>query len=458
MRRALTIGALIACSGLALVVLRAGTGGDYRVDAVFDTADGIVPGQVVKIAGTKVGSVHAVRLTSGLKARIELQVDRRFAPFHADASCHILPESLISENYVECDPGTTGAPLEGAGAGGVPTVPITRTTEPVGLQDVLDIFALPTSDRLRVMFNELGIATAGEGGDINAILRRANPALGQARRVLTIVAAQRLQVATAVGQTDQVVAELAGRNRQVRSFVDNAAAVLQTTALHRASLGEGVRRLPALLASTRSSFRALNALAVSAPPLLADLRASAPALTTLTSTLPAFVSAATPATRALGSAAAEGIPAARAARPVVADLATFTSLARPTSKLLDQLLVSLRDRGAIESLLKFAYSLSTVGGSYDSLAHLATIAFVIPPCISDQSYPGCDANFHRPPVAARDSNGAPARRAPAPAGQPRGVQRLPLGPAAQPGASALPPTPRSPIPSSLTALLDYLLK
>jgi virulence factor Mce-like protein len=401
MRRALLLlGAISAAVALLIVgVVRPGTSSGYRIDAIFDTAQGMVAGQDVKIAGAKVGTVLAVHLTPNLKARMELQIDRRFAPFHADASCRILPEGLISENYVECDPGIAPTAL-GAGPGGLPTVPVSHTTEPVTLQQLLNIFTYPTGVRLQLMLNELGIATAGEGENINAILRRANPALAQAQRVLSIIDAQRQQVASAVGQTDQVLVQLAAHARDVRSFVDDASAVAQTTAAHRTALGTGIQRLPALLASVRSSFASLGAFAKDAPPLLTDLRTSAPALTTLTSTLPTFISAGTPAVTKLGAAAAQGTVAARSATPVISALRTFATHAGPTAKLLDPLLVSLRDRGAIEGLLNFVYSLAAAGGTYDSLSHIATIAAVVPPCIADQSYPGCDANFHRPADAA----------------------------------------------------------
>src|SRR5207302_464240 len=174
------------------LVVRSGTSSGYRFDVVFDTAHGMVAGQVVKVAGAPVGTIVAVHLTHDFKARMELQIDSRFAPLRDDATCRILPEGLISEDYVECDPGRAAAALE-KGAGGLPTVPVTRTAAPVSLQDLLNIFTLPTGDRLRLMLNELGIATAGQGDNINAVLRRANPALAQARRVLSIVDAQRRQ-------------------------------------------------------------------------------------------------------------------------------------------------------------------------------------------------------------------------------------------------------------------------
>jgi virulence factor Mce-like protein len=474
MRRLALLGVVVACiaTGIALVALRTSSG--YRFNAVFDTAQGMVGGQDVDIAGAKVGTVVAVHLTPDLKALMELQIDSRSGPFHANAHCSILPKGLISENYVECDPGTSTAPLLATGAGGSPTVPVTQTTDPVTLQDLFNIFAYPTSERLQLMLNELGVATAGEGDNINAILRRADPALTQARQVLSIIDAQRQQVVTAVGQTDQVIAQLAARDQQVRQFVDNAAAVADTTASHTSALAEGVRRLPALLTSVRSSFGALNDFSSSATPLLADLRATAPSLTTLTAALPDFISAATPATSALGAAAAEGTSAARTAAPVIRLLGVFASHAAPTAKLLDQLLISLRDRGAIEGLLNFVYSLGTAGSVYDSLSHIATIDAVVPPCIADQSYPGCDANFH-PSAAALDStsdagsrhrarararsgsgSGSPARSHRRQSGTAR--NQTTVSPAQAPAATT--PAPAAPQPSTaaLQGLLQYLIK
>jgi virulence factor Mce-like protein len=412
MRRALLLGALIAAAVVAgIVIVGPGTSSGYRFDAIFDTAQGMVAGQDVKVAGVRVGTIVGVHLTSDLKARMELQIDRRFAPFHDDASCRILPEGLISENYVECEPGTSTAPSLALGAGGVPTVPVTRTAEPVTLQQLLNIFASPTSDRLALMLNDLGVATAGQGENINAILRRANPALAQARRVLTIIDAQRRQIATAVGQSDQVLTQLAAGKTKVRSFVDNAATTAETTAAHRTALAASVQRLPALLTGIRRSFPALNDFSASATPLLSDLRAAAPSLTTLTTALPRFITAAAPAIRALGPAAAVGIAAAHTAGPVVADLNVFASRAGPAAKLLDQLLISLRDRGAIESILDFVYGLSVAGGTYDSLAHMATIDLLVPPCLSNQAAAGCDANFHRPAATAPSATATASARA-----------------------------------------------
>jgi virulence factor Mce-like protein len=244
------IAALLSVAVIILVAILAvnrGSSSDYKVAAIFDTANGLVSGQQVKVAGAVVGSVGGVELRAGgdgFKARIVMEIDKRFEPFRSDASCTILPEGLISENFVECKPGQARAPLAAAAGGTTPTVPLAHTTVPFSLQDVLNVLSLPTDERLSVLISQLGIGTAGQGQNINAILRRANPALQQSQRVLQIVDDQRAQLATAVGQTAQVLGSLARRSASVREFVDRAATVAQTTAAHRTQLGQAIARRP----------------------------------------------------------------------------------------------------------------------------------------------------------------------------------------------------------------------
>ena len=78
MRRLIAAGVVFVVTASAvLVALGAGGGGarGYRVDAIFDSADFLVAGQDVKIAGAVVGQVTGVHLTPDHRARIEMQVE-----------------------------------------------------------------------------------------------------------------------------------------------------------------------------------------------------------------------------------------------------------------------------------------------------------------------------------------------------------------------------------------------
>ena len=77
--------------------------------AIFDSAASAVPGSEVKVAGATVGRIESMDVTPDKRAALVLRIDdARFTPFRADARCTIRPQSLISEKYVECQPGTAG--------------------------------------------------------------------------------------------------------------------------------------------------------------------------------------------------------------------------------------------------------------------------------------------------------------------------------------------------------------
>jgi virulence factor Mce-like protein len=395
-RRALA--ALVTVVVVVLVVLATGSSKPqpYRVAAVFDTAKGLVPGQLVKIAGARVGSIKDVQLTDDLKARVTFEVAHRFVPFHADASCEIKPEGFISENFVECDPGDNGKG-ELHEQDGVPTVPLDRTAVPVSLQDVVNTFSLPTDLRLRVLINELGIATAGRGEDLNALLRRANPALQQTRTALSILAARRQALTTAVRQTDRVLAEIAARNDDVRAFVDRAATVARTAADRRDRLGAAVHDLPATLDAIDRTLIPIRRVTDTGRPLLTDLRSAAPTLSSTLGTLSTFTHDARPAVDTLRTASDEGLRALPDATPVLRRLAQLTGTARPVMRQTSQLLTSMRDSGALDYTLRLLYSLSTVTGGWDGVSHIVTIfAGIYPQCLPAGTGTGCSHAYTAP--------------------------------------------------------------
>jgi phospholipid/cholesterol/gamma-HCH transport system substrate-binding protein len=467
---------------LAIVVLtHPFTTSGYRVDAIFDTADGISSGMNVEVAGVPEGSVVGVALTQSMKARLQLQLDKRFAPFHTDARCQILPEGIISENYVECDPGSPSAPVLAATSGGRPTVPLTHDTEPVSLQQFIDIFSLPVADRLHLMLNELGIATAGRGEDINQILERANPSISQANRVLATIDAQRGQLEHAVSQTNQVISQLASGKQSVRRFVDEAATTAAVTAQHRGPLSDAINRLPAFLSEAGRTSDTLHQLSGGAVPLLNALRGDGPALTELTSTVPSFTATATPAVKELSALSDTGRSALVAARPAVNALHTFTSRAPTAVTLLDRFLTNVQSRGGIEYAYELFYALATAPAPFDGISHVITLNAIVTPCLATPTAAGCNRGWG--PIQSRDpgasqvatpasQNSRDSRRTRHPSTRAAAHRPAsPSTPASTPTTTATPPpsattttsiTPTPPAPSqpaqSLLGLLGYLTK
>ena len=111
------LAAAVAALVVGAVILAPASEGDssYEVDVVFDDSRGLLVGQLVQIAGARVGKITDVSVTRDYKARVHMEVDRalRAVP-RGRARARSSRPGLIAENYVQCDPGTPDAPpLEG---------------------------------------------------------------------------------------------------------------------------------------------------------------------------------------------------------------------------------------------------------------------------------------------------------------------------------------------------------
>ncbi len=311
MRRLLSLLVLAAVAAAVVVIVSnssSSRSSTARFDVIFDDARGLVGGQLVKIAGARAGEIDNVVLTPDFKARIEATVDRRFVPFHEDATCTIRPEGLIAENYVQCDPGTAGSPVLQGSDGHPPTVPLTNTTEPVSLLDLFNTFNMPTRQRMAVIIDELGIATAGRGEDLNQILLRANPTLELARQAISILTRQRAQLGTLIDASTTVAAQGAAGRANLQRFLDQAASLSTLTAAHSGALSQAIARLPGMLSATRPALNQLKTVATDGTPLLQELTNAAPSLNRVATDLGPFAAAAKPALARLSVALARRSP------------------------------------------------------------------------------------------------------------------------------------------------------
>ncbi len=184
--------------------------------AIFDDASFAAQSEDVRIAGANVGSIQSLGVTATKKAAVTIAItDQRFAPFHADATCAIRPQSLIGEEYVDCTPGTAGAPALpriNVGSGkGTYYLPVTRTSSPIDSDIVQDISTEPVRQSLAVIINEFGTGLAARGSDLNAVIHRANPALGNTDKVLKILVGQNRTLAQLATDSDTVLASAGAR-------------------------------------------------------------------------------------------------------------------------------------------------------------------------------------------------------------------------------------------------------
>jgi phospholipid/cholesterol/gamma-HCH transport system substrate-binding protein len=397
---------LVVAAAVAAVLLTREGEEPYKVRAIFDNAGFIIPGEDVKVAGVKVGKVDSLDVTEDFKAVVVLDIqDEAYQDFRQDAECTIRPQSLIGEKFVECEPTQARQAAaqpqpelevieEGEGQG-QRLLPVENTSKPVDLDLINNIMREPQRARLSIILSELGVAVAGRGRDLNEVIRRANPALKEIDEVLEILASENETLRRLAADGDAIMQPLARERRRVSSALANSAEVAEATAERRGDLEAGIQRLPRFLRELRPTMVRLGAFADEATPVLDDLGAQAPAINRFITELGPFSEAATPALDTLGDAGRVGIPAMRAARPVVRDLRRLARAVRPVASTASALLASLRRTEGYERFLDYVfYQVAAVNG-FDSLGHYLRAGLIVNQCsvYAVDPTPGCSAKF-----------------------------------------------------------------
>ncbi|MGO9972540.1 MAG: MlaD family protein [Solirubrobacteraceae bacterium] len=505
MRRAAPIAAVLLLAAGVAVLLATGSSrsagpygnGPYQVQAIFDNAAFAVSGEDVRIAGAPAGSITSLSVTSTNQAAVTLTIaNAGFIPFHANATCAIRPQSLIAERFVDCNPGTSAAPplqliRRGPGAGSY-LLPVTQTSSPIDVDIVQDISQEPIRQRLSVILDELGTGLAARGADLNAVIRRADPALGYTDQVFQILAQQNEVLAQLATDSDTVLAPLARARAQIAGFVTAANTTAVASAQRSSDIARSIQLLPSFLSRLRPLMADLGALADQGTPVVSSLDESASALDRQFAELVPFASAARTALIDLGNAAQQSQAPLVASESLATRLSKLGAAAVPSSALLDQLTASLDKSGAINQLMRLLFYGTGASNGFDANGHYLRTSAIFGNCtayaLSPQ--PGCSSNFG-PGAAAADvasaagpptPNRAGARSAgrsttPGAAGQGAGgasgaaglAQAAPSGASEQPTklaqdpaavaavvreALALSPPPRS---SPLAGLLQYLI-
>ena len=207
--------------------------------------------------------LESVTATPAAKAAVVLNIENPgFQDFRSDATCTIRPQALIGEKYVDCLPtqprieGTPPPPKlhkipSGVEGEGQYYLPVTQTHSPVDVDLLGDISRLPERQRLTLIINELGAGLAGRGTDLNVVIRRANPALAELDKVLSILASENHVLTQLAVDSDKALAPLAAVREHVSNFIVSSNAVSQATAAQRGAPAQSLSLFPEFLVRPR---------------------------------------------------------------------------------------------------------------------------------------------------------------------------------------------------------------
>jgi ABC-type transporter Mla subunit MlaD len=407
MRRAIPIVVVLVVIVAAFALLASrSSSAPYEVRAIFDNAGFVIPGEDVKIAGVKVGRISQLDVTPDDKAAVVLQIDLPgYRDFRSDASCIVRPQSLIGERFVECTPtqpraaGSKPPPAlkkidSGPGKGQF-LLPVKNTQQTVDIDLIGDVMREPERERLSLILNELGTGLAGRGRDLNDVIRRADPALQETDKVLSILASQNKVLQELAVNSDTVLAPLARDRKSVAGAIRNSSAVARATAERRAALEADIHTLPAFLDQLTPTMQRLGSLSDQMTPVLTDLHAVAPQVNGVIRRLGPFSKAAIPAVDSLGEASKTGIPAVTDARPVIGDLRSLATALRPVGATAADLLESFSKTKGIERLMDYIfYQVAAING-FDALGHYLRAGLIVNQCATYAIKPvaGCSANY-----------------------------------------------------------------
>lgn len=137
----------------------------YQLKAVFQNATNIGLGSPVRIAGVDVGKVVGVsnyRDANGTptgSALVTMDLSNSALPIHRDATLKIRPKLFLEGNFfMQLSPGSASAPDLHSGS----TVPMTQTSAPVQIDQVLSSLQADTRANLQTLLKGYGDAIDGK--------------------------------------------------------------------------------------------------------------------------------------------------------------------------------------------------------------------------------------------------------------------------------------------------------
>ena len=312
--RIATLATLGVAVSFAAYLLFFDGGGDYTVKARFISGGQLNKGNLVEIAGVKVGTVHKLRITKGGEAEAELQVDGDYAPLPRGTRAVIRAgsQSSVANRYVDLHLPSARGPPGDIEDGGL--IPADHTTTAVELDELFQTLDRPTRTAIRGFHEGQSRAYLGRGEQANRGWLYLNPSLYQSSRLFRELSYDRPVLEAFLVNSSRFVGALDDRREDLSPLVTNLSRTTGTLARERAALADAIARLPDFLRTANSTY--------------VDLRAAL-------DDLEPFVEASKPVAKKLRPYLAELRPFARDAVPTVRDLRAVVHTAGPANDLRD---------------------------------------------------------------------------------------------------------------------------
>lgn len=242
-----TVALLASSKGLFAVAVASGAfcglalsfgGSSHTVVAQFTNVNGLVKDNEVRIGGVEAGTVQDLQATVDPKtgaqyAEVTLTVDNAHWPLHQGTRVAVRPKGVLSNVYVDLEPGSTGSPV----LGDAPVFTTDVTSSPVNLDELSNVFDPSVRASIRTQLQEGVIAFGGTGvGALNTTLGNLNPLTADAIPVTSVLAARTPELDRLTTEFDTISGNLAREDANLGGLISNGNIFLGVLAAHEASL------------------------------------------------------------------------------------------------------------------------------------------------------------------------------------------------------------------------------
>jgi phospholipid/cholesterol/gamma-HCH transport system substrate-binding protein len=241
----------------------------YRVQVAFPEATQLGDFADVRTAGVSVGKVRSKRLDpKGNRTLVDLELDRRFSPLHANAKAILRQKTLLGETYVELTPGTKNAPLIPEGG----RLKNSRVSNTVELDEIFRTFDPQTRRSFQDWQQNLGQAINGRGADLNDAIGNLPPFAHDATDVLDVLNSQSGAVRRLFRNTGVVFNALSQDQNALRGLITNGDKVFSATQQQREALKQTFATFPTFLDESKATMARLESFSTDTRPLIRNLR------------------------------------------------------------------------------------------------------------------------------------------------------------------------------------------
>src|SRR5436190_7155066 len=281
---AVAVAFAFSCFGL-LLFLWATFGGPvplkpegYRVNVPVSEAAQLAQESDVRIHNVSVGKVKSIDLADSGPNRdlavATIEINSSYAPIPADTRAMLRQKTLLGETYVELTQGDRNGPKLPEGG----TLPKAQVQPSVQLDEIFRTFDARTRAAFQTWMQQLAIASAGRGADLNAAIANLPAFAEDATKVLRVLDTQQGAVQQLVRNTGEVFGALSERQGQLQSLIRNSGIVFHTTAVRNQDLEATFRALPTFETESQLTLNRLESFSRNANPLITQLHPSARAL------------------------------------------------------------------------------------------------------------------------------------------------------------------------------------